>query len=136
LNRIRIWLVVVVALATMVLAVPSASARNLEVAACGTRIDIGVTVFSGGRVKGSGSYTSQSCRPISSVYLVIVENGRERASTKVTKYPPEPSSLKFSPKDFVCIVHNAHSFKTKIKATFNDGDWESKYSNTITVPCG
>lgn len=135
-NRLRVWLVVVVALAATVLAVPSASARNSEVAACGTRIDIGVTVFSGGRVKGSGSYTSQSCRPIGSVYLVIVQNGKERSQTKVTKYPSEPSSLKYSPKDFVCVLHNTNYFKTKIRATFNDGDWESKYSNTIKVPCG
>jgi hypothetical protein len=45
-------------------------------AACGTRVDIGVTVFDRvhGLVKGSGSYTSQSCLAISSVYLIIEQS--------------------------------------------------------------
>jgi hypothetical protein len=34
-------------------------------------VDIGVTVLSGGKIKGSGSYTSLPCRRITSVSLVI-----------------------------------------------------------------
>jgi hypothetical protein len=134
-SRIRWSLIGLLILASAVLPVPVAPA-TASTAACGTRIDIGYTVFSSGRVKGSGSYTSQSCRAIYSVYLVLVEDGRERASTKVTKYPSEPSSLSFSPKDFVCITNDWHYWKTKIYATFSGGGAESKYSNTIHVRCG
>lgn len=133
--RIRGSLISLLILACALLSIPVAPAAA-STAACGTRIDIGSTVFSGGRVKGSGSYTSQSCRAIDSVYLVLVEEGRERASTRVTRYPSEPSSLKFSPKDFVCITNDWHYWKTKIYAKFQGGGYESKVSNTIHVRCG
>jgi hypothetical protein len=73
--KLRLLLVAVVALAALAAVAPAASAAPAPApaaaAACGTRVDIGVTVLSGGKIRGSGSYTSLLCRPINSVYLVI-----------------------------------------------------------------
>jgi hypothetical protein len=143
--KAKLSLLVVSALALAVLLAPAATAAPAKpnsLAACGTRVDIGVTVFSGGYVKGSGSYTTQSCLAIASVSLVIMrtlsydQNRWEEASwTKVTRYPPEPSSAKFSPRDYACGLAKYRSFKTKIKWTYSGGGGGYKYSNTIHVIC-
>lgn len=91
-------------------------------------------------MKGSGSYTTQSCLAISSVYLVIVRGQTpnqmgEVAATKVTRYPPEPSSAKFSPRDYRCRSHTAwYWYKTKISWRYSGGGG-TKYSNSIRVDC-
>jgi hypothetical protein len=142
--KAKLSLLVVSALALAVLLAPAATAAPAKpnsLAACGTRVDIGVTVFSGGYVKGSGSYTTQSCLAIASVYLVIMRSYGgssfyEISSTKVTRYPPEPSSAKFSPKDYRCASNAIYYyFKTKIKWAYSGGGGEYKYSNTIRVRC-
>jgi hypothetical protein len=142
-KRIRVLLVVLAAFASISWTTPSANARDLEVRACGTRVDIGVTVYSEsqGRVKGSGSYTSQSCLAIYKVYLVIVRgstttNMTEVGYTKVTKYPSEPSSLKFSPKDYDCFNTGLYYYyRTKISWQYQGGGGGVKYSNRIRVDC-
>jgi hypothetical protein len=141
-NRIRAALVVVAVLGA-VAAVPPGGAAHAAAAACGTTVDIGVTVYDRphGVVKGSGSYTTQSCRAISSVYLVIMRGQSpnrmsEAGSTKVTRYPPEPSSAKFSPKNYQCYGHiNWYWFKTKISWKYSGGGGGTKYSNAIRVDC-
>jgi hypothetical protein len=122
------------------LAAPAARPARAAAAACGSRVDIGVTVLSGGKIKGSGSYTSLPCRPINSVYLVIQKGSRnvqhEIGPTRVTRYPSEPSSAKFSPKDYACFGSStAQYFKTKIKAVYKDGGTDTKLSNYIVVRC-
>jgi hypothetical protein len=133
---------VVLALVLAMLVAPAASAapaKPKSLAACKTTVDIGVTVFSNGYVKGSGSYTTQSCLAIDSVYLVIMEyrgGWREVSYTKVTRHPPEPSSAQFSPKDYRCLQATRYStFRTKIKWTYAGGGGGSKYSNTIRAVC-
>jgi hypothetical protein len=124
------------------LAAPAARPAKAQAAAaaCGSRIDIGVTVLSGGKIRGSGSYTSLACRPINSVYLVIQKGSRnvqhEIGPTRVTRRPSEPSSAKFSPRDYTCFGSStAQYFKTKIKATYADGGTETKLSNYIIARC-
>jgi hypothetical protein len=143
-SRAKLSLLVVLVLSLAVLVVPAATAapaRPGGIYACGTRVDIGVTVFSGGFVKGSGSYTTQSCLAIYSVYLVIMKSSSgssysEISSTKVTRYPPEPSSAKFSPRDYDCKSSSLYYYyKTKIKWTYSGGGGGYKYSNTIHIPC-
>jgi hypothetical protein len=146
-NRIRAWLVAAVALLVAVPAIPAGGVAqapaHAAAAACGTRVDIGVTVYDRphGVVKGSGSYTTQSCLAISSVYLVIVRGQTpnqmgEVAATKVTRYPPEPSSAKFSPRDYRCRSHTAwYWYKTKISWRYSGGGGGTKYSNSIRVDC-
>jgi hypothetical protein len=142
--KTKLTLLVVLALALAVLVGPAASAaaaKPSNLAACGTTVNIGVTVFSGGTVRGSGSYTSQSCLALYSVSLVIMrtlsydQNRWEEASwTKVTRYPSEPSSAKFSPKDYYCGEVKYRSYKTKITWKYSGGGGY-RYSNTIHVPC-
>jgi hypothetical protein len=142
-NRIKASLVAVLAVVTATLAVPAGGAVNAAAAACGTTVDIGLTVYDRPRnvVKGSGSYTTRSCRAIYSVYLVIMRGPSpnemvELAATRVTRYPPEPSSAKFSPKDHVCPSHTSwHWYKTKISAKYSGGGGRTKYSNAIRVDC-
>lgn len=142
-KRIRVLLVALAAFASISWAAAPANARDLEVAACGTRVDIGVTVYSEsqGRVKGSGSYTSQSCLALYKVSLVIVRgttttNMKEVGYTKVTKYPGEPSSLKFSPKDYDCFNTGIYYYyRTKIAWEYHGGGGGVKYSNRIRVDC-
>jgi hypothetical protein len=142
-NRIRASRVAVVALLVAAVAIPAGGVAHAAAAACGTRVDIGVTVYDRphGVVKGSGSYTTQSCLAISSVYLVIVRGQTpnqmvEVAATKVTRYPPEPSSAKFSPKDYYCRGHTSwYWYKTKIAWKYSGGGGGTKYSNAIRVDC-
>jgi hypothetical protein len=137
---------VVLALVLAMLVAPVASAapaKPKSLAACKTTVDIGVTVFSNGYVKGSGSYTTQSCLAIDSVYLVIMGSGGgnggwgELSQTKVTRRPPEPSSAQFSPKDYNCRDSTRwyRYYKTKITWTYVGGGGGEKHSNTIHIPC-
>ncbi|MER7007516.1 hypothetical protein ABT297_31355 [Dactylosporangium sp. NPDC000555] len=109
------------------------TAANL---ACSTTVDIGYTVFSGGYVRGSGSYTSESCLAISKVTLVITHNGSEVGATRVTRYPSTPSSASFSPTDYRCATSSLYSrFRTKITWTYVGGGGGTKLSNEINVEC-
>jgi hypothetical protein len=139
--KLRLLLVALVALTTLTATAPAASAAA---AACATRVDIGVTVFDSvhGVVKGSGSYTSRSCLAIYSVYLVIEYSGpangpyHPAAGTKVTRYPSEPSSAKFSPKDYGCHYQNLNVYyRTKIHWAYQGGGGGTKYSNRIQILC-
>jgi hypothetical protein len=142
-NRIRASLVAVVATLAAALMIPAGGVAHATAAACGTRVDIGVTVYDRPHnvVKGSGSYTTRSCLAISSVYLVIVRGQSpnqmgEVGATRVTRYPPEPSSAKFSPKDYHCAGHTAwYWYKTKISWKYAGGGGGTKYSNAIRVDC-
>lgn len=139
-SKIRTWLVPIV---SVLVAVPAAPSGVAHAAACATTVDIGLTVYDRPHnvVKGSGSYTTRSCRAIYSVYLVIMRgpspnNMAEISATKVTRYPPEPSSAKFSPKDHVCPSHSSWNwYKTKISAKYSGGGSTIKYSNAIRVDC-
>jgi hypothetical protein len=56
--------------------------------------------------------------------------------TKVTRYPSEPSSVKFSPHDYSCFGSSkAQYFKTKIHAVYKDGSTDTKLSNYIIARC-
>jgi hypothetical protein len=142
--KLRMMLVAFVALTALATAAPGASAAPAAAAACGTRVDIGVTVFDSvhGLVKGSGSYTSRSCLAIYSVYLVIEYSGlangpyHPASGTKVTRYPSEPSSAKFSPKDYGCHYQNLPVYyRTKIHWAYQGGGSGTKYSNRIQISC-
>jgi hypothetical protein len=142
--KLRLLLVAVLVLAALAAAVPAASAAPAAAAACGTRVDIGVTVFDRvhGLIKGSGSYTSHSCLAIASVYLIIERSTLPNSSyhgitsTKVTRYPSEPSSARFSPKDFGCRYQNLTLYyRTKISWRYSGGGGGTKYSNRISAPC-
>jgi hypothetical protein len=144
--KLRSLLVALLALAALAATAPGAAAARAPTAAaaCGTRVDIGLTVFDSvhGVVKGSGSYTSQSCLAIGSVYLIIEQSTVPNSNyhgvtrTKVTRYPSEPSSAKFSPHDYTCFASStAQYFKTKIKATYADGGTETKLSNYVIARC-
>jgi hypothetical protein len=106
-------------------------------------VDIGVTVFDRihGLVKGSGSYTSQSCLAIASVYLIIEQSFDGRSyhgvpRTKITRYPSEPSSAKFSPKDYDCRYQDLTLYyRTKIQWAYQGGGGGRKYSNVISAKC-
>jgi hypothetical protein len=107
-------------------------------------VDIGLTVFDSvhGVVKGSGSYTSQSCLAIGSVYLIIEQSTVPNSNyhgvtrTKVTRYPSEPSSAKFSPKDYDCRYQTLTLYyRTKIQWTYQGGGGGHKYSNRISAAC-
>ena len=120
--------------------VAPANPGQAAAAACGSKINIGVTVLSGGKIRGSGSYTSQSCRPIDSVYVVIQKGSKnvqhEIGPTRVTRHPAEPSSASFSPHDYSCFgTTKAQYFKTKIKAYYKNGDTETLLSNYIIARC-
>jgi hypothetical protein len=143
--KLRVLLVAVVALSALAAVAPVASAAPAPkaAAACGTRVDIGVTVFDRvhGLVKGSGSYTSQSCLAINSVYLIIEQSFDGSAwhgvpRTKVTRYPSEPSSAKFSPKDYDCRTQDLTLYyRTKIQWTYQGGGGGKKYSNRVLAKC-
>lgn len=129
-------IVSLLALSVMTLAPSVHAAVPQSSTACATTVDIGYTVFSGDRVKGSGSYTSATCLQIYKVTLVILKNGSEIGSTRVTRYPGTPSSAAFSPRDFVCSYGNYNDFKTKITWSYVGGGGGTKFSNTIRVACG
>jgi hypothetical protein len=141
----RLLLVAPVALAALA-AAPGAAAATVPTAAaaCATRVDIGVTVFDSvhGLIRGSGSYTSRSCLAISSVYLIIEQRHwlpgsyAGVARTKVTRYPSEPSSAKFSPKDYGCrFSDQTIYYRTKISWKYSSGGGGTKYSNAIGAKC-
>lgn len=138
-KAIRLSLALALALLCALVA-PAARPARAAAAACGSKVNIGVTVFSGGYIKGSGSYTSLSCRPINSVSLVIQKGNRtsqtEISATKVTRRPAEPSSAKFSPRDYKCLGSSLSVyFKTKITANYADGGRDTKLSNTVIARC-
>jgi hypothetical protein len=135
-RKVRVTLAALAVLASIVLAMPSANAENAGAAACGTRVDIGVTVFDNGYIRGSGSYTSQSCLALYKVSIVLVRGVTELGDTRVTKYPSEPSSLKFSARDHRCEGTSQWlSWRTKIKWEYQGGGGGQKYSNTVRARC-
>ena len=103
-------------------------------AACGTVVDIGYTVQSGGYIKGSGSYTSEQCLAIDVVSLVIQRDG-SNTDTVAYRYPSEPSSAAFSPKDYKCTSSSWHDYRTVIQWTYQGGGSNLRISNTIHVQC-
>jgi hypothetical protein len=122
------------------LVVGAACPAQAAAAACGSKVNIGVTVLSGGKIRGSGSYTSLSCRPIDWVYVVIQKGSKnvqhEIGPTRVKRYPAEPSSASFSPHDYSCFgTSKAQYFKTKIKAQYKDGGVDVLLSNYIIARC-
>jgi len=136
-------IVSLLALSVMTLAPSVHAAVPQSTATCSTTVDIGYTVFSGDRVKGSGSYTSATCLQIYKVTLVIIRSPyasccfTELGSTRVTRYPATPSSAAFSPKDFVCSSGaDFNYFKTKSTWSYVGGGGGTKLSNTIHVACG
>lgn len=121
--------VLVAAAVPLVVLAPSAQA------VCGTTVDIGVTVHSGGKIKGSGSYTAATCQPLQNVTLVIIRDSVVQGATSVTRTPPEPSSATFSPIDYTCTTSAFHTYKTRISWTYPGGGGGNKESNSITVQC-
>jgi hypothetical protein len=74
------------------------------------------------------------------VTLVIQRGNRtsqtEISATKVTRHPAEPSSAKFSPRNYRCLGSSLSVyFKTKITATYRDGGRDVKLSNYVIARC-
>ena len=118
------------------LAVTSSAADAAINCTNGTSMDVGYTVMSDGKIKGSASYTTCPNRPVLSADIWIRRNGYALGITKVhIGGIATPSSKAFSPKDYACVGGGVGTFDTYVIFHHSSGETDLS-SNKITVSCG